>query len=252
MSDTIDPELSALLHEDRVFEPPAEFRANAIVKDAKPYEEAERDPRRILGPFCIRARMEPQVDQRARLEQSAAREVVRRRPDQRVGQLCRSSHSIGAPQQSRSHLGRGARRSPHADLLRSLSPGQRVCECAQVARRQEGRSRRHLHAARARAGDRDARMRAHRRAAQHRLRRIQRRLAARSHERRAMHAADHRRRRISPRCDRAIEEGGIRSARWGAVRGEPHHAQAACGRRCGEVRQTSRRTARHESTTGTS
>ena len=182
MSDTIDPELSALLHEDRVFEPPAEFRANAIVKDAQAVRRSRARSRRVLGPLCIRARVEPQVDQRARLEQSAAREVVRRRPDQRVGQLRRSSHSDGAPQQSRAHLGRGARRPPHADLLRSLSPGQRVCECAQVARRQERRSRRHLHAARARAGHRDARMRAHRRAAQHRLRRIQRRLAARSHE----------------------------------------------------------------------
>ena len=196
--------------------------------------------------------MEPKVDQRARLEHSAAREVVRRRPDQRVGQLCRSSHSVGAPQQSRSHLGRGARRSPHADVLRSVSPGQRVCERAQVAWRQEGRSRRHLHAARARAGHRDARMRAHRRAAQHRLRRIQRRLAARSHERRSMHAADHRRRRISPRCDRAVEEGGIRSDRWGAVRETPHHAQAARSGRCGEVGRPQRRTARRECTTGTS
>ena len=38
--------MSALLHEDRVFQPPAQFRANAIVKDASVYEEAERDPKR--------------------------------------------------------------------------------------------------------------------------------------------------------------------------------------------------------------
>jgi acetyl-CoA synthetase len=44
MADPRDPEISALLHEDRVFEPPAEFRANATVKDTTPYEEAERDP----------------------------------------------------------------------------------------------------------------------------------------------------------------------------------------------------------------
>ena len=50
------------------------------------------------------------------------------------------------------HLGRRARRSPHADLLRSLSRGLGVRQRAQVARRQEGRSRRHLPAARARAG----------------------------------------------------------------------------------------------------
>jgi acetyl-CoA synthetase len=52
MSDATDPELSALLHEYRVFEPPAEFRANAIVKDTTPYEEAERDPEGFWAQFA--------------------------------------------------------------------------------------------------------------------------------------------------------------------------------------------------------
>jgi acetyl-CoA synthetase len=52
MSDAKDPELSALLHEDRIFEPPAEFRAKAIVKDATAYEEAERDPEGFWGRFA--------------------------------------------------------------------------------------------------------------------------------------------------------------------------------------------------------
>jgi acetyl-CoA synthetase len=43
MSDPKDPEISALLHEDRVFDPPAEFRRTAIVRDTTPYEEADRD-----------------------------------------------------------------------------------------------------------------------------------------------------------------------------------------------------------------
>ena len=38
-----DPEISALLREDRVFDPPAEFRSTAIVRDTKPYEDADRD-----------------------------------------------------------------------------------------------------------------------------------------------------------------------------------------------------------------
>jgi acetyl-CoA synthetase len=38
-----DPEISALLHEDRVFAPPAQFRAHATVRDTAIYEEAERD-----------------------------------------------------------------------------------------------------------------------------------------------------------------------------------------------------------------
>ena len=36
-------EISALLHEDRVFPPPPVFAAHANVRDAKPYEDAERD-----------------------------------------------------------------------------------------------------------------------------------------------------------------------------------------------------------------
>ena len=44
MSDLKDSaEISALLHEDRVFPPPPEFAANANVRDARPYDEAERD-----------------------------------------------------------------------------------------------------------------------------------------------------------------------------------------------------------------
>src|SRR5687768_864321 len=52
MSDATDPELSALLHEDRVFEPPAEFRAHANVKDRAAYEEAERDPEAFWAKFA--------------------------------------------------------------------------------------------------------------------------------------------------------------------------------------------------------
>ena len=83
MADAKDPEISALLHEDRVFEPPAEFRANAIVRDARRYEEAERDPEAFWAKFASELEWSRPVDQRARLE-SAARQVVRRRPAQRV------------------------------------------------------------------------------------------------------------------------------------------------------------------------
>ena len=52
MADPRDPEISALLHEDRVFEPPAEFRASAIVKDTTPYREAERNPEEFWARFA--------------------------------------------------------------------------------------------------------------------------------------------------------------------------------------------------------
>ena len=52
MSDVKDPELSALLHEDRVFEPPPEFRAKATVKDSSVYDEAERDHEGFWAAFA--------------------------------------------------------------------------------------------------------------------------------------------------------------------------------------------------------
>ena len=79
----------------------------------------------------------------------------------------------------------GAGRSPDADLLGPLSPGQRLRQRAQVARRRARRPRRSLPAARPRARHRDARVRPHRRGPQRGLRRLQRRVAARSHQRRA-------------------------------------------------------------------
>ena len=52
MSDAKNPEIAALLHEDRVFEPAPEFRAEANVKDSTPYEDAERDPDAFWAKFA--------------------------------------------------------------------------------------------------------------------------------------------------------------------------------------------------------
>ncbi len=52
MADAQDPEISALLHEDRVFEPPAAFRAAANVRSTSVYEEAERDPEAFWAKFA--------------------------------------------------------------------------------------------------------------------------------------------------------------------------------------------------------
>ena len=43
MSSSQDPEISALLHVDRVFPPPPVFAAAAAVRDTKPFDDAERD-----------------------------------------------------------------------------------------------------------------------------------------------------------------------------------------------------------------
>ena len=46
------PGISALLHEDRVFKPSAEFVQQALVKDAGVYEEADRDPEGFWARFA--------------------------------------------------------------------------------------------------------------------------------------------------------------------------------------------------------
>ena len=113
------------------------------------------------------------------------------------------------------------------DLYRQV---ERVRQRAQVARREDGRSRRALHAADSRAGDRDARVRAHRRGAQRGLRRLQRRVAARSHQRLAVRRARDRRRRLPPRPDRAAEADGRRGADRHAV-DQARRRRPASGRR---------------------
>ena len=183
-----EPEINALLDESRVFPSPAAWRQGARVTDPGVYERAARDPEAFWESFARELEWIAAVDAGARLE-AAAREVVRRRQAEHQRQLPRPARSrLHRAQQGRDHLGRRARRSPDADLLRSAPPGLPVRQRAQVARRQERRSRRDLHAAHPRAGDRDARVRAHRRRPQRRVRRLQRRVAARSHQRRAGHA----------------------------------------------------------------
>ncbi len=52
MPQSNDPEISALLHEDRVFDSPPQFRATAHVRDNTPYEEAENDPEAFWARFA--------------------------------------------------------------------------------------------------------------------------------------------------------------------------------------------------------
>jgi acetyl-CoA synthetase len=53
MPDPQNPaEISALLHEDRVFPPKPEFAARAAVRDEKAYEEADRDPEAFWARFA--------------------------------------------------------------------------------------------------------------------------------------------------------------------------------------------------------
>ena len=97
--------------------------------------------RGVLGRLRRRARVVHAVDAGAGLA-AAAREVVRRRHAERQRQLRGPPRARAAAEQGRAHLGRGAGRPPHADLLRSVPAGQPVRQRAQVARRDARRPRR--------------------------------------------------------------------------------------------------------------
>ena len=126
---------------------------------------------RASGPSRRSAALVQAVDAGARLER-AARQVVRRRQDQRQLQLPRPPPRRAAQEQGRHHLGRRAGRQPRADLSATAPRGLQVRQRAEEARHQEGRPRHHLHADDAGAGDRHARLRPHRRDALGRLRRL--------------------------------------------------------------------------------
>ena len=135
MSEPVSPEIEALLKEDRSFAPSDEFRSRALVNDPAIYAQRREGSRSVLGGLRERARVDQAVVEGARVEPAGC-EVVRRRQAQRQRQLPRSPRAHRAPQQGGVHLGRRARRSPHADLFRSLSPGLPVRERPEVARRE--------------------------------------------------------------------------------------------------------------------
>ena len=144
-----------------------------------------------------------------------------------VSDNCLDRHVEGrAQEQGGDHLGRRARRQPRAHLSRPLARREPLRRRAQAPRREEGRHRHHLHADGPRGGGGDARLRAHRRAAQRGLRRLLAGLAARPHQRLQVEGRDHRRRRLSPRRHRRAEEEHRRGAEGVPVRPHRHRLQA--------------------------
>jgi acetyl-CoA synthetase len=117
MADPVDPEISALLHEDRVFEAPPAFRAAAIVRDTTPYDEAEHDFEGFWAKFA--SELEWSRKWTTVLDWSNpphAKWFVGGQINA-VGQLRRSPYQDRAAEQSGHHLGGRAWRSAHADVL---------------------------------------------------------------------------------------------------------------------------------------
>ena len=103
------------------------------------------------------------------------------------------------PQQGRPDLARRRGRGADLHLLQALARGEPVRERSPLPRRQEGRLRLHLHAGRARAGDRDARLRPDRRRPLGRLRWFRRSGGCDAAERCRGQGRDHGRHRVPAR-----------------------------------------------------
>ena len=152
--------------------------------------------------------------------------MVPRRQDERHLQLRRPPRRGRARRQGRVLLGRRACRRPARDHLRG--PPARDDEARERAEgdgRPQGHAGRHLHGDGSRDAGRDARLRAHRRAAHGRLRRLLRRLAVGPPAGHGVRGPDHAGRGVEARDDRAAEAHGRRGGR-GVADGEERRRPA--------------------------
>ena len=135
----------------------------------------------------------------------AVGDLVRRGVAERLLQLPRSPRRERRRRQGRLPLGGRARRHPDDHVPRAPRGRLPAGERPAVPRGGQGRPRQHLPGHGPRAPDRDARVRADRRAALGRVRRVQRRVAAGPDQRRRGEGADHGGRRLAARPGRAAE-----------------------------------------------
>ncbi len=138
--------------------------------------------RGLVGELGARARVGGAVGAGARLE-PALGQMVRRRQDQRLLQLPRPPRRGRERRPRRLLLGGRGRRAAHDHLLRPARDDEPVRERAEGPGRRARRPRRDLHADGPRGAGRDAGMRAHRRAALGRVRRVLRPGRGRPHQR---------------------------------------------------------------------
>ena len=209
----LEKQLESMLDIEK-FPPPEEFRKHALVTDESMYEEAAAD----LEGFWSRQAEEliDWVEKPTQTLDESERpllQVVRRRQAERLLQL------PGPPRRGRQRrprrlpLARGGGRGARHHLRRAPPRRPALRQRAQGPRHRQGRRRRHLPADDPRGRRLDARLRAHRRPAQRRLRRLLARGRARAHGVLRGQGPDHRRRRPPQGQDRADQERGGRGDR---------------------------------------
>ena len=232
-------QIQSVLKETRVFPPPAEFSRDAQVASAAQLEQmrrnAERDPEAFwagiateLHWFTPWQRVLEWNPPFAKWFVGGTTNICYNCVDRHVDTWRRNKAAIiweGEPGDSRVLT--------YGDLQREVCRFANVLQWLGVG---AGDRVGHLHADDPRARHRHARLRPHRRDAQRRLRRLQRRSAARSHQRRPGQGRHHRRRRLPARRGRAAQSQRRRGAAPGAVgrtrRGrQPHRTDRADERR---------------------
>ncbi len=173
-----------------------------------------RRSRGVVGLLGGEARVDRAVVGGARLVGPAVREVVRRREAERLGQLPRPSRRRGERGAGRLLLGGRGRDPARGHLRRAAGDDAAVRQRAQGPRHRQGRRGRDLPADAPRDGRGDARVRAHRRDPQRRLRGLLGGVGPRADGVLRREGARHRRRHPAPRrADPDEGEGGRRPRR---------------------------------------
>ena len=201
----LERKLEELLDQE-YFEPPEEFTKNALLSDPSIYEEAEKD---------WKAWWLKQATENLDWETEPQESVDDSNPpfykwfadgELNVSYNCLDRHVEAGNGDRVAYHWHGEEGETRADHLRR-TPGRRAeaRQRPEVARHREGRRRRHLPADDPRGRRLDARLRAHRRPAQRRVRRLLRRLGPGADGGLGGQGAHHRRRRPAQGQDRAGE-----------------------------------------------
>ena len=205
----MDTNIESHLVETRVFEPPKSFAKKAEIKSLAKYRKMYR--KSIENPDKFWAKEARELEWQERW----TKVFTWRAPFAKwfvggklnVSENCLDRHLTGRNRNKAAiHLGRRAGRQAHAHLSAIASRSLPLRERAEAKQDSQRRSRHHLHADDSGSGHRDAGLRAHRRGAFGRLRRIQRGQHSRSHRRLRRDRRDHGGRRLSARRDRSVEE----------------------------------------------
>ena len=134
MADLSSLNITSVLQEQRKFECPEEFSQQAHIKSLEDYEriykESVEDPEKFWAKIAERPPLVQKVGQGPRMGLPLG-QMVRRRPAQSLLQLPRPPRRNLAQKQSRHHLGRRARRSPHPHLSATPSRSPEVRQRAE-------------------------------------------------------------------------------------------------------------------------